>query len=100
MSHVLVSVCEHHRGSVALWFAEHYPQATVRGVSNSNSQREWIMARAAERGITNLKIYTGNIVREPSPAPRTAQPSPAEQRTTQRSLATQNNSPLLQHRHA
>jgi cyclopropane-fatty-acyl-phospholipid synthase len=47
---------------VALWFAEHYPKATVRGVSNSNSQREWIMARAAERGITNLKIYTGNIV--------------------------------------
>ena len=51
------------RGSVALWFAEHYPNATVRGVSNSNSQREWIMARAAERGLTNLKIYTGNIVR-------------------------------------
>lgn len=47
---------------MALWFAEHYPKATVRGVSNSNSQREWIMARAAERGITNLKIYTGNIV--------------------------------------
>ena len=47
---------------MALWFAEHYPNATVRGVSNSNSQREWIMARAAERGITNLKIYTGNIV--------------------------------------
>ena len=49
-------------GSVALWFAEHYPKATVRGVSNSNSQREWIMARAQERGLTNLKIYTGNIV--------------------------------------
>lgn len=48
---------------MALWFAEHFPKATVRGVSNSNSQREWIMARAAERGLTNLKIYTGNIVR-------------------------------------
>lgn len=51
---------------MALWFAEHYPNATVRGVSNSNSQREWIMARAAERGLTNLKIYTGNIVRASS----------------------------------
>ena len=39
-------------GSVALWFAEHYPQATVRGISNSNSQREWIMARAKERGVS------------------------------------------------
>lgn len=25
-------------GSVSLWFAEHFPEATVRGISNSNSQ--------------------------------------------------------------
>eukprot|EP01048_Picozoa_sp_COSAG05_P003702 COSAG05_NODE_177_length_14916_cov_8.104002_17_plen_152_part_00 len=49
-------------GSVSLWFAEHFPDATVRGISNSNSQREWIMAKAKKRGLGNLKIYTGNIV--------------------------------------
>merc|ERR1740130_95097 len=49
-------------GSVSLWFAEHFPDCTVRGVSNSNSQREWITAKAEARGLTNLKIYTGNIV--------------------------------------
>jgi len=49
-------------GSVSLWFAEHFPEATVRGISNSNSQREWIMAEAKKRGLGNLKIYTGNIV--------------------------------------
>eukprot|EP01051_Picozoa_sp_SAG22_P010112 SAG22_NODE_889_length_6648_cov_6.695984_4_plen_313_part_00 len=49
-------------GSVSLWFAKNYPKSEFRGISNSNSQREWIMARAKEQGLTNLRIYTGNIV--------------------------------------
>jgi trans-aconitate methyltransferase len=46
-------------GSVSLWFAEHFPQATVRGISNSNSQREWIMARAKKRGRACGTGYCG-----------------------------------------
>lgn len=49
-------------GSVSLWFAEHFPKSEIRGISNSNSQREYIMAQAEIRGLKNLKIFTGNIV--------------------------------------
>ena len=45
-------------GSLSLWMAKTYPGARVTGVSNSASQREFIMARAAERGLTNLEIIT------------------------------------------
>eukprot|EP00808_Paulinella_micropora_P011412 g37028.t1 len=48
-------------GSLSLWLAKTFPQCTVVGVSNSNSQREYIMALARERGINNLQIYTGDI---------------------------------------
>ena len=45
-------------GSLSLWMAKTYPNARITGVSNSASQREFIMARAAERGLTNLQIIT------------------------------------------
>ena len=45
-------------GSASLFLAERYPQAKVVGVSNSHSQRNYIMARAKERGLTNLDIAT------------------------------------------
>ena len=45
-------------GSLSLWMAKTYPDARITGVSNSASQREFIMARAAERGLTNLQIIT------------------------------------------
>ena len=45
-------------GSLSLWMAKTYPNAWITGVSNSASQREFIMARAAERGLTNLQIIT------------------------------------------
>ena len=48
-------------GSVSLFVAAKYPNASVVGLSNSNSQREFIMARAQERGISNLEIITGNF---------------------------------------
>jgi cyclopropane fatty-acyl-phospholipid synthase-like methyltransferase len=38
--------------------AEHYPQSRITAVSNSRSQREFIWARAAERGLTNLNVLT------------------------------------------
>lgn len=48
-------------GSLSLWMAQRFPQSQVVGVSNSNGQREYIEARARERGLTNLTIITANI---------------------------------------
>ena len=48
-------------GSLSLWMASHYPKSRIRGVSNSNSQREHIMTQAAARGLTNLTIETADI---------------------------------------
>ena len=45
-------------GSLSLWMAEHYPRSRIVGVSNSNSQREDIMARAKAAGLNNLEIIT------------------------------------------
>jgi len=49
-------------GSLSLWLAERLPRAQVVGLSNSNGQREFIMARARERGLANLHVVTGNVV--------------------------------------
>jgi cyclopropane-fatty-acyl-phospholipid synthase len=45
-------------GSLSLWIAARYPQSRVLGVSNSNSQREFILARARERGLQNVEVVT------------------------------------------
>jgi cyclopropane-fatty-acyl-phospholipid synthase len=50
-------------GSLTLWMAERYPQARITGVSNSASQREHIMARAAARGLGNVEIITCDVNR-------------------------------------
>ncbi|MGH8447470.1 MAG: SAM-dependent methyltransferase [Solimonas sp.] len=55
-------------GSLSLWLAERYPNARVVGLSNSHGQREFIEARARERGLRNLQIVTGNIVDFEMPA--------------------------------
>jgi cyclopropane-fatty-acyl-phospholipid synthase len=49
-------------GSLSLWLAERYPRAQVVGLSNSSGQREFITARARERGLANVTIVTGNVV--------------------------------------
>jgi cyclopropane-fatty-acyl-phospholipid synthase len=49
-------------GSLSLWLAEKFPNARVVGLSNSHGQRQFIERRAAERGLANLKVYTGNVV--------------------------------------
>ena len=48
-------------GSLSLWMAAQYPRARIVGVSNSHRQREFIMARAAEQGLTNLEIITADL---------------------------------------
>jgi cyclopropane-fatty-acyl-phospholipid synthase len=45
-------------GSLSLWMAEHYPNARITAVSNSRTQKQWIDARAAERGLGNLAVLT------------------------------------------
>ncbi len=45
-------------GSLSLWMAKTYPNARITAVSNSASQKAFIMARAAERGFTNLDVIT------------------------------------------
>jgi cyclopropane-fatty-acyl-phospholipid synthase len=45
-------------GSLSLWMATHYPKSQITGVSNSHSQREYIMQMANSMGITNLNIIT------------------------------------------
>jgi cyclopropane-fatty-acyl-phospholipid synthase len=48
-------------GSLALWMAEHYPASRVTGVSNSHSQRAWILGEAARRGLKNIQIVTADM---------------------------------------
>ncbi len=45
-------------GSLSLWMAAQYPACTIVSVSNSNSQREYITAQAAERGLDNISVIT------------------------------------------
>jgi cyclopropane-fatty-acyl-phospholipid synthase len=45
-------------GSLTLWMAAHYPNARITAVSNSRSQKSFIDARAAERGLHNVEVIT------------------------------------------
>ncbi len=48
-------------GSLSLWMASHYPAARITAVSNSQSQRAFIMAEAARRGLGNLEVITADM---------------------------------------
>jgi cyclopropane-fatty-acyl-phospholipid synthase len=48
-------------GAFSLYAAARFPHSQVTGVSNSGSQREFITARARERGLTNLRIVTSDV---------------------------------------
>jgi len=48
-------------GSLSLWMAAHYPASRITAVSNSHSQRRWIEAEAARRGLTNLRVLTADM---------------------------------------
>ncbi len=55
-------------GSLTLWMAEHYPNSHITGVSNSASQRQFILSRAAQRGLCNLQILTADMNEFSAPA--------------------------------
>ena len=44
-------------GSLSLWIAEHFPKASVTSVSNSRSQRDYIVQAAESRGIENIEVH-------------------------------------------
>ncbi|MBL8575937.1 MAG: class I SAM-dependent methyltransferase [Mesorhizobium sp.] len=48
-------------GSLSLWMAEKLPNARIMSVSNSHSQRAFIMAEAARRGLANLTVATADM---------------------------------------
>jgi len=48
-------------GSLSLSMARQFPHAQVTAVSNSNSQREYIEAEAATRGLSNLRVVTQDM---------------------------------------
>ncbi|NQU50807.1 MAG: class I SAM-dependent methyltransferase, partial [Planctomycetes bacterium] len=48
-------------GSLSLWMASHYPQSEILAVSNSASQREYIMGEAKRRGVCNLVVETADM---------------------------------------
>ena len=50
-------------GSLSLWMAERYPNAQITSVSNSRTQKQFIDAEAAKRGLKNLTVITANMIR-------------------------------------
>ena len=48
-------------GSLSLWMAKHFPEANITSVSNSHSQRAYIMEQARERKLSNLEVITADV---------------------------------------
>jgi cyclopropane-fatty-acyl-phospholipid synthase len=48
-------------GSLSLYLAEKYPHSQITGLSNSATQKAFIDAQKAQRGLNNLTIITGDI---------------------------------------
>lgn len=48
-------------GSLTLFMAARYPNSRITGVSHSASQRQYILAKAAEHGLRNVEIITADI---------------------------------------
>jgi cyclopropane-fatty-acyl-phospholipid synthase len=48
-------------GSLSLWMARNFPKSSITSISNSHSQREYILGQARNRGLDNLKVITADI---------------------------------------
>ncbi len=48
-------------GSLTLWMASHYPAAQITAVSNSSSQRVYLLEQAKARGLTNIEVITADM---------------------------------------
>jgi len=50
-------------GSLTLWMGENFPTSRITAVSNSSSQREYIMGEADRRGLDNIEVLTCDVNR-------------------------------------
>ena len=50
-------------GSLTLWMAQHYPGSRITAVSNSASQRNYILGLARARGLANVEVVTADMNR-------------------------------------
>jgi cyclopropane-fatty-acyl-phospholipid synthase len=48
-------------GSLSLWIAEKFPQCSVTSVSNSSSQREFILRRAEQMKLQNIEVIVQDM---------------------------------------
>jgi cyclopropane-fatty-acyl-phospholipid synthase len=48
-------------GSLSLWMAARYPHARILSVSNSRSQRDFIVQRAAELSLSNIDVVIADM---------------------------------------
>ena len=48
-------------GSLSLHLAERYPKSRITAVSHSATQKAWIDAQAASRGLSNLEVITSDM---------------------------------------
>jgi cyclopropane-fatty-acyl-phospholipid synthase len=55
-------------GSFSLYAAERFSQASIHAVSNSRSQKDFIEATAASRGLSNLTVETADMNTFQAPA--------------------------------
>jgi cyclopropane-fatty-acyl-phospholipid synthase len=55
-------------GSLSMWMAQNYPNARITAVSNSATQRAFIEAECARRGLDNLQVITCDMNRFDTPA--------------------------------
>lgn len=49
-------------GSLTLFMAQAYRNSTITAVSNSNTQREFIMRRARDLDLNNVQVLTADMV--------------------------------------
>ncbi|MFN8091212.1 MAG: cyclopropane-fatty-acyl-phospholipid synthase family protein [Vicinamibacteria bacterium] len=48
-------------GSLTLWMASRFPASRITAVSNSASQREFILGEAGRRGLRNVSVITADV---------------------------------------
>jgi cyclopropane-fatty-acyl-phospholipid synthase len=48
-------------GALTLWLAQRYPHAQIVALSNSHGQRAFIERHAGECGLTNLRVFVGDV---------------------------------------
>lgn len=48
-------------GSLSLWIAEAFPNCEIVSLSNSSSQKAFIEAKCAERGLQNVRVLTADV---------------------------------------